>query len=149
MNVGIISDTHGKYREEWKDVFKRCDYLLHAGDVDTQEAYDWFMDLGLPVYLVQGNCDKGMWAHYLPETMNVPIGGKLFCLIHNRAYLPMQLDDIDFVVFGHTHFPTDEMREGIRFINPGTAGRNRGAGTSMMILHMDGEQCELEKIPLR
>ena len=148
MNIGLISDTHGRFREEWKEHFKRCDYLLHAGDIDSEEAYEWFMHLGIPTYIVQGNCDRGMWAHYLPETMNVPIGGKLFCLIHNRAFLPMDLAEIDYVIFGHTHFPKDEMIEGIRFINPGTAGNDRGAGTSMAILHLDGDSAELERIRL-
>ena len=148
MNIGLISDTHGRFREEWKEHFKRCDYLLHAGDIDSEEAYEWFMNLSIPTYIVQGNCDRGMWAHYLPETMNVPIGGKLFCLIHNRAFLPMDLDEIDYVIFGHTHFPKDEMIEGIRFINPGTAGNDRGAGTSMAILHLEGDSAELERIRL-
>lgn len=74
--------------------------------------------------------------------------GKLFCLIHNRAFLPMDLDEIDYVIFGHTHFPKDEMIEGIRFINPGTAGNDRGAGTSMAILHLEGDSAELERIRL-
>lgn len=146
--IGLISDTHGIYREDWKKHFERCDCILHAGDLDTEEAYNWFMSLGKPVYIVKGNCDRGRWAQNLPQIMKVPIGGKLFCVLHNRSYLPFDLTEIDFVIFGHTHFPADETRKGIRFINPGTAGNDRGAGKSMMILHLDESGCTVEKIGL-
>lgn len=148
INIGLISDTHGRYKEEWKEHFKRCDMLIHAGDVDEQEAYDWFTELGLPVYIVRGNCDRGVYADFLPENMKIPAGGKLFLVIHNRAYLPWDLDEVDFCIFGHTHIPADEMHDGIRFINPGSAGNDRGAGKSMAILHVEGEEATLERIVL-
>ena len=148
INVGLISDTHGRFKEEWKEHFKRCDLLIHAGDLDDSEAYEWFSGLKIPTYIVRGNCDRGMYADYLQDKMIVPAGGKLFLVIHNRAYIPWVFDDVDFVIFGHTHIPADEMRGGIRFINPGSAGNDRGAGKSMAILHLEGEEATLERISL-
>ena len=148
INIGLISDTHGRINEDWKKHFEKCDYLFHMGDLDDEEAYDWFMELGLPTYIVRGNCDRGYWAEYIPDTMKVPVGGKLFLLIHNRTYLPWDMEDIDFVIFGHTHIPADEIHDGIRFINPGSAENDRGAGHTMAILHLEGDECSVEEIIL-
>ena len=104
MKIGIISDTHGIFREDWKAYFSECDCLLHAGDVNTNKCYEAFQKIGIPVYMVKGNCDRGEFAEFLPEFMRVPLGGKLFYLVHNRADLPFDLTDADFIVYGHTHF---------------------------------------------
>lgn len=149
MNIGLISDTHGVFREEWKRHFAKCDCLIHAGDLDSKRIYEKFQQLGIPVYMVRGNCDHGEYGEFLPESMNLPLGGKLFKVIHNRNYLPMNLEDIDYVIYGHTHIPDDETRRGIRYINPGSAGQDRGAGRTMMILHLAEEgESKLEWIRL-
>lgn len=148
INIGLISDTHGRINEDWKKYFDQCDYIFHTGDLDDEEAYNFFMNLGKPTYIVRGNCDRDYYSEYLPDDMKVPVGGKLFMLIHNRAYLPWDLDEVDFVIFGHTHIPADEVHDGIRFINPGSAGNDRGAGRTMAILHLDGDNCTVEKINL-
>lgn len=148
MNIGLISDTHGKYYESWKQHFERCDALLHAGDFETYDCYEWFMKLQIPFYAVKGNCDRGAWAAYLPASMNIPFEGKLFHLIHNRSYLPLDLDEIDYVIFGHTHIPHNEKMRGIQFINPGSAGIDRGAGLTMSIIHLSKAEMSLEKIIL-
>ena len=147
-NIGLISDTHGRFEEDWKKHFSRCDMIFHMGDFADKDVYENFMDLEIPIQTVRGNCDFGLWAHFLPKTQIINVEGKNFCLLHNRAFLPDDVDDIDFVIFGHTHIPTDEVRGGIRFINPGSAGQDRGAGRTMMIMHIDGDSVELEKIPL-
>lgn len=148
MNIGLISDTHGLYSELWKEHFEKCDVLFHMGDFDSQACYDWFTNLGIPLYAVRGNCDRGPLTAFLPQSMNVPINGKLFHLVHNRAFLPLDLDEVDYVIFGHTHIPCDEKKGHIRFINPGTAGNDRGAGLSMAILHLDENSEKLERIVL-
>lgn len=148
INIGLISDTHGVINEDWKKFFNRCDMLIHAGDFDSGEAYEWFTNLKQPLHAVKGNCDWGFWARVLPATLTINAGGKNICIIHNRAYLPDNLDGIDYVIFGHTHIVADKTIEGIRFINPGTASRDRGSGRSMAILHLEGDDCELEFIRL-
>ena len=46
MKIGIISDTHGIFREEWHRHLDGCDYLIHAGDFCTQKNYDCFRNFG-------------------------------------------------------------------------------------------------------
>lgn len=148
MTIGIISDTHGIFREDWKSYFNQCDCLLHAGDVNTKRCYEQFQSLGIPVYLVRGNTDYGEWAEYLPEFMQVPLGGKLFYLVHNKADLPFDLTDADFIVYGHTHCFAHEERYGKIFLNPGSAGESRGDSKSMILLELKETGYEIKRIIL-
>lgn len=102
MKIGIISDTHGIFREEWHRHLDGCDYLIHAGDFCTQKNYDCFRNFGIPLYMVRGNNDRGDWAKNLPEFLQFRIGGKTFFLVHNQFDLPFDLTDADFLIFGHT-----------------------------------------------
>ena len=78
----------------------------------------------------------------------MPIGGKLFYLVHNRADLPFDLTDADFVVFGHTHVFTHYDRYGKIFLNPGSAVADRGDGKGMAILTLTEDGYALEHIRL-
>ena len=106
MKIGIISDTHGIFREEWHRHLDGCDYLIHAGDFCTQKNYDCFRNFGIPLYMVRGNKDRGDWAKNLPEFLQFRISGKTFFLVHNQFDLPFDLTDADFLIFGHTHHYT-------------------------------------------
>lgn len=146
MKIGILSDTHGIFREDWLPHLTDCDYLIHTGDIDTKTCYETFKSLGVPLYLVRGNCDRGDWAKFIPEFLQVPIGGKLFYIIHNKSDLPFDLTDADFVIFGHTHCYTHYERFGKVFLNPGSAGQPRGDARSMAILELDGDAYEVRRI---
>lgn len=148
MKIALISDTHGIFREDWLSYIKDCDCLIHTGDFNTERCYQRFQELGIPMYMVRGNCDMGEWASYLHEFVSVPIGGKLFYLVHNRADLPFDLTDADFIIFGHTHVYTHYERYGKVFINPGSAGENRGAGKSMAVLTLTESGYEVMPIHL-
>lgn len=146
MKIGILSDTHGVFREDWLPHFAECDYLIHAGDITTKKCYEKLKSLGIPIYMVRGNNDIGEWAAYLPEFLQIPIGGKLFYLIHNKNDLPFDLTDADFVIFGHTHQYTCYERFGKVFLNPGSAGQPRGDVKSMAILEITGHSYEVRRI---
>ena len=103
MKIALVSDTHGVCREELLTQIKKCDYLIHVGDFDREHVYNTLQELGVPMYAVRGNCDRGDWAAYLHEFLAVPIGGKMFYLVHNQMDLPYDLTDADFIVYGHTH----------------------------------------------
>lgn len=146
MKIGILSDTHGVFREDWIPHLTGCDYLIHAGDIDTKTCYEKLKGLGIPLYVVRGNCDQGSWAQYIPEFLQVPIGGKIFFIVHNRSDLPFDLTDADFVLFGHTHCYTSYERFGKVFLNPGSAGQPRGDARSMAILELKEEGYEIQRI---
>ncbi len=134
MKLAMISDTHGIFRADWIPHFTGCDYLIHAGDIDSGACYEKLKALDIPLLAVHGNCDMGSWAQFLPETLTIPLGGKMFYIAHNKYDLPSNLTCADFVIFGHTHqFETYE-RHGTVFLNPGSAGEPRGDSRSMAIL---------------
>lgn len=137
MKIGIMSDTHGVLRDSFKMYAKECDYLIHAGDVTTERCYNQLKELGVPMYMVRGNCDQGSWAKYLPQTLSFRIGGRMFYLLHNVSQLPFQLPETDFVIYGHTHHYTTYERHGITYLNPGSAGQSRGEQLSMVILTLE------------
>ena len=121
MRIGIISDTHGIFREQWKDILLTCDSIFHLGDVNTQKCYERFEKLGKPFYAVRGNCDYGEFAKYLPVVMKTPFKGKLFCLAHKKEDLPFDLTDCDFIICGHTHCYQNDELFGKVYLNPGSA----------------------------
>ena len=88
MKIALVSDTHGVCRKELFDHIKNCDYLIHTGDFDNERTYNRFLNCGIPMYAVRGNCDHGEWASYLHEFVSVPIFilsiTKLTCLLISR-----------------------------------------------------------------
>ena len=72
MKIALVSDTHGVCRKELFDHIKNCDYLIHTGDFDNERTYNRFLNCGIPMYAVRGNCDHGEWASYLHEFVSVP-----------------------------------------------------------------------------
>lgn len=148
MKIGILSDTHGVFREEWGSYLKGCDYLIHAGDVHTKECYETIKALGIPLYLVRGNNDIGRWAKYLPEFLQVSIGGKIFFIIHDEMELTADVTQADFVIFGHTHHFTTYERGKTVFINPGSTTQGRGDSRSLVLLTLTENDYQLRRILL-
>jgi hypothetical protein len=149
MKIALLSDTHGIFREDWIPHITGCDYLIHAGDVDSRTCYEKIKSLGVPAYFVRGNCDKGDWAENLPEFLSVPIGGKIFFIAHNQYDFPCDITDADFLIYGHTHVYAYYGRFGKTYINPGSAGQSRGDSKSMAVLELkeDGSH-EIKRILL-
>lgn len=148
MKIGILSDTHGVFRDDWTDYLYGCDCLIHAGDIGTKSCYDKLKSLGIPIYMVRGNCDMGEWAQFLPEFLQVPLGGKIFFIVHNRFDLPFELTGADFIISGHTHVFAADERFGRVYINPGSAGSSRGDVKCMAILELEADRYELKRINL-
>jgi putative phosphoesterase len=124
--VGVISDTHGLLRPEALDVLRGSDLIIHAGDVGKPEVIERLGEIA-PLHVVCGNIDKGSWAAALPLTELVEVGDHLFLVLHDIAQLDVDPVAADFaaVVFGHSHRPSIETRNGVLFLNPGSAGPRR------------------------
>ena len=95
MKIGILSDTHGVLKDTFLEELRSCDYILHAGDIGSLKCYEALKELHVPLYIIKGNCDKGEWTRYLPETLAAPIDGKIFYLIHKRSDLSYPLPEAD------------------------------------------------------
>lgn len=124
--VGVISDTHGLLRPEALDVLRGSDMIIHAGDVGKPEVIERLGEIA-PLHVVCGNIDKGNWAAALPLTELVDVGDHRFFVLHDIAQLDVDPAAAGFgaVVFGHSHRPSIETRNGVLFLNPGSAGPRR------------------------
>ena len=124
--VGVISDTHGLLRAEAVDALRGSDMIIHAGDVGKSEVIDRLREVA-PLRVVRGNIDRKSWAAALPMTDVVEVGDHRFFVLHDIADLDVDPVAAGFaaVVFGHSHRPSIETRNGVLFLNPGSAGPRR------------------------
>lgn len=126
FRVGLISDTHGLLRPEALDALRASDCIVHAGDIGDPRILEQLAGIA-PVTAVRGNNDRGPWAAALRETEVLQLGMALIYVIHNVSEIDVDPAAAGFhvVVAGHTHQPRHEIREGVHFVNPGSAGPRR------------------------
>jgi len=126
LRVGLISDTHGLLRPEAGAFLRGCSHIVHGGDIGSQDVLRE-LSLIAPITAVRGNNDKGSWAASLPETKLVQLEDLLIYVIHDLAQLDLepQAAGINVVVSGHSHQPLIQERDGVLYINPGSAGPRR------------------------
>ncbi|PWF45527.1 metallophosphoesterase family protein [Massilia glaciei] len=126
VRIGVISDTHAQLRHEATFFLQGSDYLIHAGDICDPGILDQLRAIA-PLTVVMGNNDKGAWADRLKETEFLQIGATLIYVIHDIARLDIDpvAAGVHAVVAGHSHKPRVEERDGVLFVNPGSAGPRR------------------------
>lgn len=123
--LGVISDTHGLLRPEVHEAFKGVRLILHAGDIGSPEVLEGLESIA-PVVAIRGNNDTERWAQRIPETRLVREGAISIYLLHNVRELELGSDlRPDVVISGHSHKPLIEKRDGMLFLNPGSAGPRR------------------------
>jgi uncharacterized protein len=124
--IGVISDTHGLLRPSALAALRGCDPIIHAGDVGDPSIIAALEDIA-PVLAVRGNIDKGDLARILPPTQTIEIDGRLIHVLHDIAHLDFDLAAAGFhaVIFGHSHRPSVETKDGVLHLNPGSAGPRR------------------------
>lgn len=127
IKVGIISDTHGRLFPEAVDALQGVDVILHAGDVETRSTLTELRKIA-PVHVVRGNMDRMPETRDLPFTTAVELGEVVFYMVHILGDLDVnpQAGGFAAVVYGHTHRPEIVDRNGVLFINPGSASSPRG-----------------------
>ena len=124
--VGVISDTHGLLRPEAVDALAGADFIVHAGDIGSPEVLEGLSHIG-PVTAVRGNNDKGSWARALSITEVLEVGACRLYVVHELEALDLNPSAAGFqgVITGHSHRPSAEMRDGVLYLNPGSAGPRR------------------------
>lgn len=124
--IGVISDTHGLLRSEALEALEGSELILHAGDIGPSDIIEQLRAIA-PVRVVRGNCDHGPWAQTLPETEVVSIAESHVYMIHDVGRLDLEpaTTGLAAVVYGHSHRPDIETRNGVLFLNPGSAGPRR------------------------
>jgi len=151
--VGVISDTHGLLRPEAIAALRGADLIVHAGDVGAPEVIDALRNLA-PTFAVRGNVDRARWADALPMTVDVDVGGLAFHVLHNIAELELDPAAVGYaaVVYGHSHQSSVEMRDGVLFLNPGSAGPRRfKLPISIARVSVSGQQLrpEIVELPIK
>ena len=104
-----------------------------------------------PTVAVRGNNDKGAWATALPETAIVQVGEVRFYVLHEISRLAVDPVAAGFaaVVSGHSHRPSIELRDGILYLNPGSAGPRRfKLPVSVARVSVSGRQVRAEILEL-
>ena len=126
MLIGVLSDTHGLLRPELLPALAGVDHILHAGDVGDPTILTTLSRIA-PVTAIRGNVDTHGPNSLLPATEAIELAGCLIYLLHS-------LDDLDLnpkaagigvVLYGHSHKPSIEHRNGVLYLNPGSAGPRR------------------------
>jgi putative phosphoesterase len=126
LHIGIISDTHGLLRSEAVRELTGVNHILHAGDVGEVKILDTLRGLA-PVTAIRGNVDVSGPCAELPATEAVELGGCLFYLVHAIQDLDIvpAAAGVKVVVYGHSHRSEVKDRDGIIYLNPGSAGPRR------------------------
>ncbi len=151
--LGVISDTHGLLRPEARAALASVDRIIHAGDLDDRLVLQWLGTLA-PLTAVRGNCDRGAWARALRDHETIVVEGFAIHVIHDLQSITVdpRADGIAVVVHGHTHRPKQEVRDGVLYFNPGSAGAQRhGAPVSIGKLHLgpSGPRAEIIDLEAR
>ena len=126
MRIGIISDTHGLLRPEAIKQLAGADHIIHAGDIGGPEVIEGLRRIASTT-AIRGNIDTGEWAKDYPDTELVVLGGRAFYVLHNvkKIRLDPAASGLDVVVSGHSHRPKIETKNGVLYVNPGSAGPRR------------------------
>ena len=126
MFVGVISDTHGLLRPEAVTALRGADRIIHAGDIGDPAILDRLSEIA-PVTSVRGNVDREAWAKNIPETNVLELDGVSIYVLHILENLDLKPRSagMDAVIYGHSHVPKQEMKDGVLYFNPGSAGPKR------------------------
>ncbi|HVM76259.1 MAG TPA: metallophosphoesterase family protein [Candidatus Saccharimonadales bacterium] len=150
MRIGIISDTHGLLRPEAETALQGTQLIVHAGDVGSPEILMRLKAIA-PVFAVRGNVDREAWARELPLTAVVEADSTSFYVLHNIRELDLKPEaaKIDFVISGHTHQAEQTERNGVIYLNPGSAGPKRfHLPVTLAVLDLSLKPWKAQFIPL-
>jgi putative phosphoesterase len=124
--IGVISDTHGLLRPQAVQALAGVELIIHAGDIGDPKILRALERIA-PVHAVRGNTDRGAWAVNLPHTRVVEVGSVLLYVLHELFTLDLDPAAAGFaaVIFGHSHSPHMDYKNGVLYLNPGSAGPRR------------------------
>ena len=146
--IGVISDTHGLMRPEALEILSGADLIIHAGDIGAREVLE-SLRLITDVVAIKGNNDRATWTRNLPETVEVKIDQIKIYIIHNVNDLDMDPAGAGYrvVISGHSHAPSIIEKNGVKYLNPGSAGPRRfNLPIAVARLQIDGAYAAAEII---
>jgi putative phosphoesterase len=149
--LGVISDTHGLLRPEALEALRGSAHILHAGDIGAPEILDELRKIA-PVTAVRGNVDRALWAQTIADTEVFQVEDASIYMLHILGELDLKPEASGFgvVVYGHSHVPKVEVKNGVLYFNPGSAGPRRfKLPVTVGRLRIEGENVRAEIIKMR
>ncbi len=150
MLVGVLSDTHGLLRPEVLAALRGVEHILHAGDVGDPEILTRLAAIA-PVTAIRGNIDRTGPCAELPATETLELAGYFLHMVHAIGDLDLnpRAGGIQAVIYGHSHKPGAETKNGVLYLNPGSAGPRRfSLPITLAHLHLEPEGLRAEIVPL-
>ena len=144
--IALLSDTHNVLREEVQTYIQDCDYILHAGDVSNWDVIHTLQSIA-PTIIVRGNTDTDV--NHLPMNATITIENVTIYMTHRKVDIPPKLENIQVVMYGHSHSYECFHQDGMQYINPGSCGRRRfSLPLTMAYLYIDETKYKIEKIDI-
>ena len=134
VTLAVIADTHMPRGNRRLPVERlvTADAILHAGDLMEREVLEALQALGPPVHAVRGNVDSSWLQARLPLQLTVEFEGVKVAMLHDAgpatgrlARLRRRFPDAHAVIFGHSHIPFHEQKDGFQIFNPGSPTEKR------------------------
>ncbi len=155
MLIGLISDTHGLLRPEALAALDGSEHIIHAGDIGSRTGkpagvLDALAAIA-PLTVVRGNNDRADWATPIPCTAELEFDGVRIHVLHILGELAIDplASGVQVVVSGHSHQPRVDRRDGVLFVNPGSAGPRRfKLPVTVARLHVANRRAEAELVTL-
>jgi uncharacterized protein len=148
--IGVISDTHGLLRPQALAFLRGSARIIHGGDIGDAGVLAELAAIA-PLTAVRGNNDREQWADALHETETVRVGDIAIHVVHNIAELDIDpvAAGVRVVVAGHSHKPSVQERDGVLYLNPGSAGPRRfKLPISVAELMIDGTSVDARLVEL-
>lgn len=127
MKIGVISDTHGLFRDVISDLFMSVDMIIHAGDIGSMDVISRLRAIAKTVAVI-GNTDTDyLIKKEFNRTEYIQLYGMALYVIHDATKIDIDLRSagIDVLIHGHTHRQEINHRGGLLYFNPGSAGHKR------------------------
>ena len=148
--IGVIADTNGLVRAEALEALSGADRIIHAGDIGSPDVLDALATIS-PVTAVRGNNDAGPWADALARSQVIEVELAMLYVIHDLGELNLDPSaaELQAVITGHSHQPSIETRDGVLYLNPGSAGPRRlDFPVTVARLHVRGRRIDPEIVNL-
>jgi putative phosphoesterase len=145
--IGVISDTHGLLRPQALAALRGAALIIHAGDIGNAEVLNGLRQIA-PTVAIRGNVDTGPWSKELSSTEYVEFDKRAFYVLHDLADLDLDppTAGFDAVISGHTHQPKIKTKDGVLYVNPGSAGPRRfklPISVGRLVISGEGVQAEI------
>lgn len=178
MKIGVIADTHipdlrRSLPARVMEIFSSVEIVLHAGDITTLDVLQQLQESVSLTFAVYGENDSAEVRSYLQESQVLEFGGLRVGLIHGNRdsrrgfndrvarllrrdpyhqdyidFILSRFNNVDAIVFGHTHVPYARVRDGVFMFNPGSINPSNDNEPSVGLLEITSRGIRGRVLPI-